>query len=80
MNGDFGHRRQHTVSLYFDETGNDPSRFPREHITTMETTMHYSELRRLADESSFNRFHGGVLFWGALILILDGYDLSLIHI
>lgn len=33
--------------------------------------MHYSELRRLADESKFNRFHGGVLFWGALILILE---------
>lgn len=38
--------------------------------------MHYSELRRLADESRFSRFHGGVLFWGALILILDGYDLA----
>jgi AAHS family benzoate transporter-like MFS transporter len=44
----------------------------------METTMHYSELRRLADESRFSRFHGGVLFWGALILVLDGYDLAIV--
>lgn len=40
--------------------------------------MQYSELRRLADESRFNRFHGGVLFWGTLILILDGYDLAIV--
>ena len=40
--------------------------------------MQYSELRRLADTSRFNRFHAAVLFWGALILILDGYDLAIV--
>ena len=40
--------------------------------------MQYSELRRLADTSRFNRFHAAVLFWGALILVLDGYDLAIV--
>jgi len=30
---------------------------------------------KLIDEAKFNRFHWGVLFWCALIIIFDGYDL-----
>jgi MFS transporter, AAHS family, benzoate transport protein len=30
---------------------------------------------RFIDESKFNRFHAKVLFWGAFIMIFDGYDL-----
>lgn len=32
----------------------------------------------LAAESKFNRFHGLVLFWCVLILIIDGYDLAVV--
>ncbi|QGZ30318.1 MFS transporter [Stutzerimonas stutzeri] len=32
----------------------------------------------LAAESKFNRFHGRVLFWCVLILIIDGYDLAVV--
>ena len=40
--------------------------------------MHRIDVRKLADESRFNRFHALVLFWGVLILILDGYDLAVV--
>jgi AAHS family benzoate transporter-like MFS transporter len=40
--------------------------------------MHRTDVRKLADESRFNRFHALVLFWGVLILILDGYDLAVV--
>lgn len=36
------------------------------------------DIHKLADEAKFNRFHGLVLFWGVLILILDGYDLAVV--
>ncbi|MFW0756390.1 MFS transporter [Pseudomonas sp. H11T01] len=32
----------------------------------------------LAVESKFNRFHGLILFWCVLILIIDGYDLAVV--
>ncbi|RZL59835.1 MAG: MFS transporter [Variovorax sp.] len=40
--------------------------------------MHRIDVRKLADESKFNRFHALVLFWGVLILVLDGYDLAVV--
>ncbi|QXE07378.1 MFS transporter (plasmid) [Paraburkholderia sprentiae WSM5005] len=40
--------------------------------------MHRIDVRKLADEASFNRFHALVLFWGVLILVLDGYDLAVV--
>ena len=40
--------------------------------------MHRIDVHKLADESKFNRFHAAVLFWGVLILILDGYDLAVV--
>ena len=36
------------------------------------------DVHKLADEAQFNRFHALVLFWGVLILILDGYDLAVV--
>lgn len=36
----------------------------------------YVDVHRLADEAQFNSFHGLVLFWCALIIIFDGYDLA----
>src|SRR5438128_11019916 len=38
--------------------------------------MRYIDLHRLADEARFNGFHGLVLFWCALIIVFDGYDLA----
>jgi len=38
--------------------------------------MRQIDVHRLADEARFNRFHGFVLFWCALIIIFDGYDLA----
>lgn len=40
--------------------------------------MQKIDVHKLADESTFNRFHGLVLFWGVLILVLDGYDLAVV--
>ncbi len=40
--------------------------------------MRHIDVHKLADESKFNRFHAVVLFWGVLILILDGYDLAVV--
>ena len=36
------------------------------------------DVHKLADEAQFNRFHALVLFWGVLILVLDGYDLAVV--
>ena len=38
--------------------------------------MRQIDVHKLADEAKFNRFHGLVLFWCALIIIFDGYDLA----
>jgi len=38
--------------------------------------MRHIDIHKLADEARFNRFHGLVLFWCAVIIIFDGYDLA----
>ncbi len=38
--------------------------------------MRQIDIHKIADETTFNRFHGLVLFWCALIIIFDGYDLA----
>lgn len=38
--------------------------------------MQHIDLHKLADKAQFNGFHRGVLFWCALIIIFDGYDLA----
>src|SRR3982750_1091784 len=38
--------------------------------------MRQIDLHKLADDARFNRCHGKVLFWCALIIIFDGYDLA----
>ena len=38
--------------------------------------MRQIDVHKIADEAPFNRFHGRVLFWCALIIIFDGYDLA----
>jgi MFS transporter, AAHS family, benzoate transport protein len=43
-------------------------------------SMRQIDLHKLADDASFNRFHGLVLFWCALIIVFDGYDLSVVGI
>src|SRR3954454_19776181 len=42
--------------------------------------MRQIDLHKLADDAHFNRFHGLVLFWCALIIVFDGYDLSVVGI
>ena len=42
--------------------------------------MRQINLHKLADDASFNRFHRLVLFWCALIIVFDGYDLAVIGI
>lgn len=42
-------------------------------MTTTDVTV-------LADSARFNRFHGLVLLWCALIIIFDGYDLAVVGI
>lgn len=42
--------------------------------------MRQIDVHKLADEARFNRFHGLVLFWCALIIIFDGYDLAVVGI
>lgn len=34
-------------------------------------------INKTVEESKFNRFHGLVVFWCALIIIFDGYDLAI---
>ncbi|WP_028602348.1 MFS transporter [Ottowia thiooxydans] len=38
--------------------------------------MRQIDVNKLADEAKFNRFHGLVLFWCAMVIIFDGYDLA----
>jgi len=38
--------------------------------------MRQIDVHKLADDAKFNGFHGLVLFWCALIIIFDGYDLA----
>src|SRR6478672_9710549 len=38
--------------------------------------MRQIDVHKLADEAKFNRFHGRILLWCALIIIFDGYDLA----
>ena len=38
--------------------------------------MRQIDIHKVADEARFNGFHGLVLFWCALIIIFDGYDLA----
>jgi len=42
--------------------------------------MRQIDVHKLADEARFNGFHGLVLFWCALIIIFDGYDLAVVGI
>ncbi|MGJ7490067.1 MFS transporter [Variovorax sp. ZT4R33] len=42
--------------------------------------MRQIDVHQLADGARFNRFHGLVLFWCALIIIFDGYDLAVVGI
>lgn len=42
--------------------------------------MRHIDVHQLADEARFNRFHGLVLFWCALIIIFDGYDLAVVGV
>ena len=30
---------------------------------------------RMVEKAKFNKFHGMLLFWGALLMLFDGYDL-----
>ena len=38
--------------------------------------MRQVDVHKLADDARFNRFHGLVLAWCALIIVFDGYDLA----
>ncbi|MGM9490377.1 MFS transporter [Ideonella sp. YS5] len=38
--------------------------------------MRHIDVHKVADQARFNRFHGLVMFWCALIIIFDGYDLA----
>ena len=42
--------------------------------------MRQIDVHKLSDDASFNRFHGLVLFWCALIIVFDGYDLAVVGI
>ena len=42
--------------------------------------MRQIDVNQLADDASFNRFHRMVLFWCALVIIFDGYDLAVVGI
>lgn len=38
--------------------------------------MHRIDVHKVADEATYNRFHGKVLAWCLLIIIIDGYDIA----
>lgn len=38
--------------------------------------MRQVDVHKIADKASFNKFHGIILFWCALIIVFDGYDLA----
>jgi AAHS family benzoate transporter-like MFS transporter len=42
--------------------------------------MRQIDVHTLSDEARFNGFHGLVLFWCALIIVFDGYDLAVVGI
>lgn len=42
--------------------------------------MHHIDVHKLADEAKFNSFHAKMLAWCVLLLIIDGYDLSIVGI
>ena len=42
--------------------------------------MRTIDVQQLVDDARFNRCHGLVLFWCALIIIFDGYDLAVVGI
>jgi MFS transporter, AAHS family, benzoate transport protein len=42
--------------------------------------MRKIDVHKVADEAKFNGFHGLVLFWCAVIIIFDGYDLAVVGI
>src|SRR5205823_9241020 len=45
-------------------------------LDTEEGAMRQVDVHKLSDEATFNGFHALVLFWCALIIIFDGYDLA----
>lgn len=47
---------------------------------TETTDVRPIDLHHLADTARFNRFHALVLFWCALIIVFDGYDLAVVGI
>jgi hypothetical protein len=40
--------------------------------------MQQISIENVAGKAAFNRFHGLILFWCALIVIFDGYDLAVV--
>jgi len=38
--------------------------------------MRHIDIHKIADGARFNRFHGALLLWCAIIIICDGYDLA----
>ncbi|PLP98150.1 MFS transporter [Cupriavidus pauculus] len=42
--------------------------------------MRHVDVQKFADDARFNRFHAGLLFWCAIIIIFDGYDLAVVGI
>lgn len=40
--------------------------------------MHKLNIHNLTGEAKLNRFHGLVLLWCFLVLVLDGYDLAVV--
>lgn len=42
--------------------------------------MRQVDIHKLADDARFNRFHALILFWCALIIVFDGYDLAVVGI
>ncbi len=38
--------------------------------------MRHIDIHKIADGATFNRFHGSLLLWCAIIIICDGYDLA----
>ena len=42
--------------------------------------MRQVDIHKLSDEARFNKFHALVMFWCALIIVFDGYDLAVVGI
>jgi AAHS family benzoate transporter-like MFS transporter len=51
---------------------------PSNHNPSVEEdkAMRQIDVHKYADEARFNRFHGRILLWCAVIIIFDGYDLA----